>query len=69
MRKELLTAGTNGETHKFFIMGNHGQLPGTPYFDTLKECMIEIFRMSQGKGYINIYDKSQREYEELTNNL
>ncbi len=63
--KELLTSGTNGETHKFFIMGNHGQVEGTPYFDKLKDCMIEIFRMCQNdKHYTNIYDMSQREYNE-----
>ncbi len=69
MRKELLTVGTNhNKVHKFFIMGDHGQIEGTPYFNTMKECMIEIFRMSQGKGYTNIYDMSQGQYEELTNN-
>ncbi len=65
MKRELLTAGQNGNTHKFFIMGNHGQVEGTPYFNTLKECMVEIFRMSQGNGYTNIYDMSQSQYETL----
>lgn len=65
MKKELLTAMTNGKTQKFFIMGNHGQIKGTPYFDTLKECMIEIFKMSKSKEYTNLYDMSKSEYEEM----
>jgi len=64
MRKILLTA-QRIQTGKYFIMGNNGQLPNTPYYDTMKECMIEIFRLSQGKAYINIYAMSQREYEEI----
>jgi len=65
MAKQLLTAGKNGKTQKYFIMGNHGQLPNTPYFDTLKECMIAIFRM--GQGYTNIYDMPFKDYAVLAN--
>ncbi len=65
MTKQLLTAGKNSSTQKYFIMGNHGQLPNTPYFDTLKDCTIAIFKM--GKEYNNIYDMSQKEYALLAN--
>ena len=60
MKKELLTAGKNGETQKYFIMGNKGQI-GTQYFDKLKDCMIAIFKMNTGT-YTNIYDMSDKEY-------
>lgn len=63
--KQLLTAGKNSTTQRYFIMGNKGQLEGTPYFDTLKECMVAIFRY--GKGYTNIYDMSDKDYAELAN--
>jgi len=63
--KELLTAGKNSKTQKYFIIGNHGQLPGTPYFDNYRDCMIEILKMN-GKKYNNIYDMSEKEYHDFT---
>ncbi len=63
--KELLTVGQNGTTQKFFIMGNRGQVEGTPYFENYRDCMITILKMN-GKKYNNIYDMSEREYRELT---
>lgn len=58
---ELLTAGKNSKTQKYFIMGNKGQV-GTEYFNTLKDCMITIFRM-KNKGNTNIYDMSDNQYK------
>jgi len=58
----------------FFLMNNtcgadgraKGMLPGTPYYKTLKEASIAMFNLS--KEYTNIYDMSQKAYEELTSN-
>ena len=60
--KELLTIGKNGQTQKFFIMGNKGQVKDTPYFNTMKEATIYMFGM--GKRYTNIYDMSDKQYKE-----
>lgn len=64
MKKQLLTVGTNSTTGKSFIMGDHGQLEGTPYFDTYRDCMIAILQMKAGK-FTNIYDMSEKQYQEL----
>lgn len=68
--KELLTVGEvrcEGHTHdrEFFIMGNHGQVPGTRYFANYRDCMIAILRLN-GKKFTNIYDMSEKAYQELT---
>lgn len=65
--KVLLSIGKNGHTQKFFVMGNHGQVKNTPYFNTMKEATIYMFRMNS-KEYTNIYDMAQKEYEQLTSN-
>ena len=63
MKKQLLTVGTNSRTQKHFIMGDNGQLEGTPYFDNYRDCMIAILKM---KGsFTSIYDLSERQYQEL----
>jgi len=63
MKKELLTVGKNNTTQKYFIMGNHGQLPNTPYFNNYRDCMIAILTM-KNKTNTNIYDMSQNDYRE-----
>ena len=63
MKKELLTIGQNGDTRKYFIMGDHGQVPGTPYFDRMKDATIAMFRMSSKQQYTNIYNMPQKTYE------
>lgn len=62
--KEVLTVNTNGKTQKFFIMGNHGQIPDTPYFNTMKDASIYMFKMDKSK-YTNIYDMSENQYTKL----
>ena len=63
-KKELLTVMTSRED-KFFIMGNHGQLVGTPYFDNYHDCIIAIFKMTkENKNYTNLYDISENQYQE-----
>jgi hypothetical protein len=67
--KQLLTVGQvrwEGHPHdrEHFIMGNHGQVEGTPYFETYRDCMIAILKLN-GKKYTNIYDMSEKAYQEL----
>ena len=62
--KELLTVMTSKEG-KFFIMGNHGQLLRTPYFNNYCDCMIAIFKITKkNKNYTNLYDISENQYQE-----
>jgi len=69
--KQLITVNRSGNG-KFFLMDNScrvdgkpkGQLPGTPYFNTMKDASIAMFRLP--KDCTNIYDMSQKFYEELT---
>jgi len=63
MKKELLTVGKNSQTQKYFIMGNHGQIAGTPYFNNYRDCMIAILTM-KNKTNTNIYDMSEKEYHD-----
>lgn len=62
--KQVLFYGQDSKTRKFFIMGNKGRLPNTPFFDTMKECMIAIFKLSiiDKQKYTNIYDMSEGQY-------
>lgn len=59
---EILTVNqaANG---KFFIMGNKGQIPNTPYFRTMKEASITMFQICRTKKATNIYDMPQKMYE------
>ncbi len=61
-KMELLSVQRSGNNGKFFIMGNHGQLENTPYYTTMKQATIAMFRMNS-KGYTNIYDMPQKAYE------
>ena len=69
---KLITVNRSGNG-KFFLMDNScrvdgrpkGQLPGTPYYDTMKDATIAMFRLHD---CTNIYDMSQKNYEELTSN-
>ena len=70
MRKQLLTVGEvriEGHPHdrQHFIMGDHGQVEGTPFFENYRDCMIEILRMN-GPKHTNIYDMSEKAYQEWT---
>lgn len=65
MKKQLLTVGRNSNTGKNFIMGDHGQIEGTPYYDNYRDCMIAILKMN-GPKHTNIYDMSEKAYHELT---
>jgi len=72
--KQLITVNRSGLSGKFFLMNNtcgangkpKGQLPGTPYYDTMKDATIAMFRLP--RDCTNIYDMSQKNYEELTSN-
>ena len=72
--KQLITVNRSGINGKFFLMNNtcgvdgkpKGQLPGTLYFDTMKDASIAMFRLP--KNCTNIYDMSQKSYEALTSN-
>lgn len=57
--KQLLTVGTNSKTGKHFIMGKQGQLEGTPYYNSYKECFIALSKIDGG---CSIYDLSQDQY-------
>jgi hypothetical protein len=65
----MLAVRLSSRNNKFFIMDEscgpdgklRGQVPGTPYFNTMKEATIKMFNLPQK----NIYTISQKEYNEL----
>ena len=64
MRKILLSPMSKGQ--QFVIMGRDGQLEGTPYYNSMKECMIAIFAIcKKDKRYTNLYDMPQKQYNEM----
>ena len=69
--KQLLTVNKSGINEKYFIMNNNnsniGQVKDTPYFNTIKEAYIYLFKMDKGQ-FINIYDMPQKEYDSLVSN-
>jgi len=72
--KQLITVNRSGINGKFFLMNNtcgvdgkpKGQVPWTPYYDTMRDASIAMFRLPA--EYTNIYDMSQKSYEALTSN-
>jgi len=66
MKYELLTIGNNTKKG-FFIMGNHGQLPETPYYENYRLAMIYALLMAKNepKKYKTIYNLSENQYREL----
>ena len=67
--KNVLSVNQSNINNKFFIMNNNnnnlGQVKGTPYFDTMKEASIAMFKLTD-RNNTNIYDMNQSEYEKYT---
>jgi len=69
----MLTVNLSGITNKYFIMNNKvgkngkpiGQVPGTPYYNTMKAATIAMFRL---KDYKNLYTLSEKEYAKIMAN-
>lgn len=69
----MLSVNLSGINNKFFIMDNSvnllgkpkGQVPTTPYFDTMKAATIAMIELCQTTKNNNLYDISQRQYRKL----
>ena len=68
----MLSINLSGKNNKFFIMDNSpaltgkakGQIPGTPYFDTMKMATIAMLEICRTTGHVNLYDMNQRQYRD-----
>lgn len=68
----MLSVNPSGINNKFFIMDNSidplgkpvGQVPATPYFDTMKVATIAMFELCRTTNKTNLYDMSQKRYKD-----